>query len=83
MKTLEETKVIVHVGPCECHGMIKTQVHHHDFPELEAEGETAAEAASHLHNQFLREIDSVTSEFRREAIEHALHDIHDFLEMSS
>lgn len=79
MKTLQDTRVIVQVGQCECHAVTTTQVHHHDFPELHAEGITAAEAGAHLKNLLLRTLDSVPSGPRREEFEQALLDVTTFI----
>ena len=50
----EQSRVIVTIG-----GTASTAcVHHRDFPEIRAEGESPKEAASHLVNQLTRALDS-------------------------
>ena len=79
MKTMEDTRVVVQVGPAECHAVTTTRVHHRDFPELHAEGESAAEAATHLKNLLARAVDSAASSYRREAFVVAIADVDDFI----
>ncbi|HEX8200396.1 MAG TPA: hypothetical protein VF590_07910 [Isosphaeraceae bacterium] len=54
-----------------------TQVHHRDFPEVRAQGETPEVAASHLANQLVRALDSAPP-WRRQRIEQALADVRAF-----
>jgi hypothetical protein len=54
-------------------------VHHHDFPEIRAEGETPAQAAAHLANQMTRALDSALTNWRREALVLAIADIQAFV----
>jgi len=75
MLAVDVTRVILNVGPCECHAVRTTHAHHRDFPELHAEGETESDAVSNLKNLLVRSLDSATSGFRREAIEHAIADV--------
>jgi hypothetical protein len=79
MNTIHDTPVIVNVGPCECHAVTTTRVHHRDLPELHAEGMTAVEACKHLENLLLRAYDNAPSGFRREAIDRALCDVKEFI----
>ena len=53
------------------------QVHHRDFPEVRAEGESPAVAATHLANQLIRALDSAPP-WRPEALERALAEIQAF-----
>jgi hypothetical protein len=53
------------------------QVHHRDFPEVRAEGESPAVAATHLANQLVRALDSAPP-WRREALERALAEVQAF-----
>jgi hypothetical protein len=55
-----------------------TRVYHRDFPEIRAEGETPAVAASHLVNQLTRALDTALTQWRRETIEHAIADVQAF-----
>ena len=60
-----------------------TRVHHRDFPEIRAEGETPAVAATHLVNQLTRALDSALTAWRRETIEHAIADVQAFVAKGS
>jgi hypothetical protein len=80
MKTLEDSHVIVEVGLCECHAVTTTRVHHHDFPELHAEGTSPAEAGGHLKNLFLRAVEGAEFGDCRSALLEALHDVQDFID---
>jgi hypothetical protein len=60
-----------------------TSVHHHGFPEIRAEGETAGVAASHLLNQLTCALDSALTLWRREAVEHAIADVRAFIAKDS
>jgi hypothetical protein len=80
MSTINHTQIIVTHGQCDCHAVERTEVHHHDYPEMHAEGETPANAAAHLLNLFLRALDSAPSDFRREAVEHAIDDVKHFIQ---
>ena len=53
------------------------EVHHRDFPEVRAEGETPEVAATHLANQMVKALDSAPP-WRRQAIEQAIADIQAF-----
>ena len=53
------------------------QVHHRDFPEVRAEGQSPAVAATHLANQLVRALDSAPP-WRRGALEQALAEIQAF-----
>ena len=55
-----------------------TCVHHRDFPEIRAEGESAEVAASHLANQLARAMDSALTQWRRETIGKAIADVQAF-----
>ena len=57
-----------------------TQVHHRDFPEIRAEGETPEDAAAHLANQLTRALDSALTDWRRETIEQAIADVQAFVD---
>jgi hypothetical protein len=53
-------------------------VHHRDFPEIRAEGETAEAAATNLANQLTRALDSALTKWRRDAIEQAIVEVRAF-----
>jgi hypothetical protein len=59
-----------------------TSLHHRDFPEIRAEGETPSVAATHLANQLTRALDSALTQWRRETIERAIADIREFASQS-
>jgi hypothetical protein len=56
-----------------------TCVHHRDFPEVRAEGETPAMAATHLANQLTRALDSALTHWRRDGLGKAIADIQAFV----
>jgi hypothetical protein len=78
MTRLGEDRIVIQFG--DRHSTTKAEVHHHDFPELHAEGQTAAEAGAHLKHLLDRAFDNAPSDCRREAIAAALHDVEMFLE---
>ncbi len=53
-------------------------VHHRDFPELRAEGESPRLAAAHLADRLTLTLDNVPSGWRREIVERALEDVRAF-----
>ena len=58
-------------------------VHHRDFPEIRAEGETPEVAATHLANQLTRALDSALTEWRRETIVKAIAEVRAFVDRGS
>jgi hypothetical protein len=54
-------------------------VHHRNFPEIRAEGETPAVAATYLANQLTRALDSALTPWRRDTIGKAIADIEAFV----
>lgn len=57
-----------------------TSVHHRDFPEIRADGETPVVAATHLSNQLTRALDSALTQWRRESIVQAIADVQAFVD---
>ena len=55
-----------------------TQVHHRDFPEIRAEGDSPSSAASNLANHLTRALDSALTKWRRDAIEQAIVEVQAF-----
>ena len=55
-----------------------SQVHHRDFPEIRADGESPADAAKNLSNHLTRALDSALTNWRRESIEQAIADVEAF-----
>jgi len=56
-----------------------SQVHHRDFPEIRAEGESPAVAARYLSNHLVRALDSALTNWRRETIQQAIEDVQAFV----
>lgn len=83
MTTSTNQPVIVTIGPCACSSVMCSKVHHHEFPELHAEGESSTEAGTQLLHQLRKALDSVQSGFRREAIEKAVDDVKEFIEQET
>jgi hypothetical protein len=71
----DPSRVIVVTGVT----MHSTSVHHRDFPDIRAEGETPAVAATHLINQLTRALDSALTQWRRGTLEQAIADIQAFV----
>jgi hypothetical protein len=55
------------------------QVHHHDFPEIRADGRSAKEAASHLVNKLKLAMDTALTDWRRETMTQAIADVEAFV----
>jgi len=72
-------RVIVSEGPSEVCDVHAPHVHHHEFPENWAQGETVVEATWNLIHQFERCLDNASPD-RRMAVESALADVQTFLE---
>jgi hypothetical protein len=70
----DSTRVIVSDGPTAG----TSQVHHQDFPEVRADGESPKVAAVHLTHQLARALDSALTNWRREAIQNAINDVEAF-----
>ena len=75
----DPNKIIVTTGAT----VDAVQVHHHDIPELQSDGESPVIAAENLANALTREVDSVSDEHHREALQQALADVRAFVERSS
>jgi hypothetical protein len=71
----EQSRLIVGTGAMAN----SATVHHHDFPEIRAEGETPVLAATHLVNQLTRALDSALTKWRRETLVQAIQDIEAFV----
>jgi hypothetical protein len=55
------------------------RVYHRDFPEIRADGETPAIAATHLVNHLTRALDSALTHWRRESLTQAVADVQKFV----
>jgi hypothetical protein len=75
----DQSRVIVAEG-ATAHS---SSVHHRDFPEIRADGETPALAATNLANQLTRALDSALTQWRREALDQAIADIEAFVSHNS
>jgi hypothetical protein len=70
----EQDRVIVTTGSTAQ----ATQIHHRDFPEIRAEGESPSAAATNLANHLTRALDSALTKWRRDAIEQAITEVREF-----
>jgi hypothetical protein len=60
-----------------------SSVHHHDFPEIRAEGASPKEAASLLVHQLTRALDSALIDWRRDRVKEAIADVQAFVEQAN
>jgi hypothetical protein len=72
-------RLIVCEGRCACGTVHTKQIHHRDFPELQAVGGTIREGADYLRYQLLRSRESATIGWHRTAVDAALADLDEFL----
>jgi hypothetical protein len=70
----DASRVIVATGATANHA----QVHHRDFPEIRAEGETPEVAARNLANHLTKALDTALTQWRRETIQAAIADVEAF-----
>jgi hypothetical protein len=71
----QQDRIIVTMG-ATAHGVC---VHHHDFPEVRAEGQSTKEAAAHLANKLAASLDTALTDWRRQAVTQAIADVKDFV----
>jgi hypothetical protein len=71
----ELSQVVVTSGPTPQ----TTRVHHHDFPEIQADGQSPKEAASHLANKLACALDTALTDWRRQTLDRAIADVQVFL----
>jgi hypothetical protein len=71
----DASRVIVTGGPTS-HTL---QVHHHDFPEIRADGPSTREAAAHLANKLALALDTALTDWRRENLTRAISDVSAFV----
>ncbi len=71
----EQTSVIVSTG-ATAHTAL---VHHRDFPEIRAEGESPELAANQLVNHLTRALDSALTVWRRDRIEKAIAEVQSYV----
>jgi hypothetical protein len=55
------------------------QVHHRNFPEIEAEGETEQAAATNLGERLQKALDAVPDSWHRASLEQAIEDLRAFV----
>jgi hypothetical protein len=67
----DASRVIVKTGATASTAL----VHHRDFPDIRAEGESPELAARNLSNQLTRALDSALTNWRRETLQHAIEDV--------
>lgn len=60
-----------------------TRVHHRDFPEIRADGESAKDAASHLANKLALAMDTALTDWRRQTLGQAIADVEAFVKKES
>jgi hypothetical protein len=58
-------------------------VHHRDFPEIHAEGNSPKEAATLLIHQLTRALDSALIDWRRDRVNEAIADVQTFVDQES
>jgi hypothetical protein len=56
--------------------------HHRDFPEIRADGRSPVEAAALLANKLNLALDTALTDWRRDALGHAISDVRAFLEQA-
>ena len=76
LATTDPTRVIVMTGAVP-HPIM---VHHRDFPDLSADGESPAIAARNLAQDLAREIELADDEMHREPLRHALDDVRAYID---
>ena len=78
--TTEQDRVIVEDGVCvHCVVHVK-RVHHRDFPEVQAECGSVAEAVAHLVNMLATSREGARSGWQRQAADLAIGDVNAYLE---
>ncbi|MDG3005704.1 hypothetical protein [Paludisphaera mucosa] len=73
MNDVKDT-VIVTAG-ATAHGVC---VHHHDFPEVRAEGQSTKEAAALLGNRLAAAMDTALTDWRRQSLTKAITDVSEY-----
>lgn len=76
----DRNRVIVAEGARDCQSVHLARVHHHDFPDIRAEGETPGIAAAYLAGPLTRILDATPDAASRESAERALDDIRLFIQ---
>jgi hypothetical protein len=75
----DPSRIILRSGGGVGHSVRTTQVHHRDFPEVSAEGESPLRAADRLVLLLDRALDSAPSPWHRQGIEQAKADVWSYI----
>ena len=73
----DETLVIVDIYN-KGTGLPTQRVHHRDFPETRGEGDTLGDCIDQLVFHLVRAREHASEPWQRDAIDHAIHDVHAF-----
>jgi hypothetical protein len=60
-----------------------SRVHHRDFPEIQADGQSVKDAASHLANKLSLAMDTALTDWRRQTLGQAIADVEAFVKKES
>jgi hypothetical protein len=71
----DANRVIVTAGPTSQ----SLRVHHRDFPEIRADGQSAKAAASHLANKLALAMDTALTDWRQQTLGQAIADVAAFV----
>jgi hypothetical protein len=72
--------VVATTGVCgQCNSVHTARVYHRDYPEVWAEGESAARAAAELLDRLSRVLDSASDRWRSEPVRSAIADVRAFV----
>ena len=72
----EATESVIVTAGATAHGVC---VHHHDFPEVRAEGQSPKEAAALLSNKLAACMDTALTEWRRQSLTKAITDVSEYV----
>jgi hypothetical protein len=75
----DRNRIIVSPDVCDDRAIHATRLHHRDFPEIHAEGESVAAAGTYLANLLVRALDNAPSDYRRTVAAQALADVRAFV----
>jgi hemoglobin len=76
----DSKRLIVLASSCQACDVHTIRVHHQNFPELQLEGMTAAQAADHLANRLTTSLDSISDPTQSAAVRAAVADIRAFID---
>lgn len=76
----DSNPIVVTTGVCrQCDSVHTTTVYHRDYPEVRAEGDSPALAATELRGRLGRTLESTVDRWRMEPVREAIADIDAFL----